>query len=89
MRGGRGPSQNEPPGRQQVAPGGMVTSGAGGYWMLAVTLALPVSVKVHEVRFEPLEEHAPDQMADLPLSTDRVICLPATNVAELGSPTEE
>jgi biotin carboxylase len=40
--------------------------------MLPVTLAFPCSVKVHEARFSPPDEHTPDQMADRSLSTDRV-----------------
>ena len=57
--------------------------------MLPVTLALPLSVKVQEVRFSPPDEHAPDQMADRPLSTFKVICEPRTNVADEGEPTKE
>ncbi|HZI03733.1 MAG TPA: hypothetical protein VEZ71_06910 [Archangium sp.] len=52
--------------------------------MLAETLEVPVNVKVHEERFAPLDEHAPDQMAVRLLSTLKVIGVPRTNVADPG-----
>ena len=43
---------------------------------LAVTVAFPFNVKVHVFRLLPPLEHAPDQIASLPLLTARVMLVP-------------
>ena len=57
------------------------------YCTFAVTLALPLSVKVHvRVSLHPLEQ-APDQMASRPLLMDSEIRVPLANVPEPVLPT--
>jgi hypothetical protein len=55
--------------------------------MLAVTLAVPLIVKEHDRRFEPLLEQAPDQIASRPLATLKVIVVPPANEPEPVVPT--
>ena len=57
------------------------------YWTLAVTDALPLSVKVHVFRLSPPLEHAPDQIASRSLVTRRVIDVPVLNDPEPVLPT--
>jgi hypothetical protein len=52
------------------------------YWTLAFTVAAPFRVNVHlAVLFPPLE-HAPDQIAERPLVTDKVTDVPVVNEAD-------
>jgi hypothetical protein len=54
---------------------------------LAVTAAVPFNVKVHVFRLLPPLEHAPDQIASLPLLTDRVMLVPEVKDACMELPT--
>jgi hypothetical protein len=51
------------------------------YCTFAVTAAVPESVSVHVLTLLPPLEHAPDQIAERPLLTLRVIDVPAANDA--------
>jgi hypothetical protein len=54
----------------------------------AVTDAVPLMVKVHELRFDPPLEQAPDQIAERPVVTRSVIEVPIANDAEPAPPVE-
>ena len=57
------------------------------YCTFADTLAADCSVNVHVLVLFPPLEHAPDQIASLPLVTLSVIEVPVENVAEPELPT--
>jgi hypothetical protein len=54
---------------------------------LAVTAAVPFNVKVQVFRLLPPLEHAPDQIASLPLLTARMTLVPEVNGACMELPT--
>ena len=54
---------------------------------LAVIAAFPLSVKVQALVLFPPLEHAPDQIADLPPETERVMPVPDANDACIELPT--
>ena len=62
---------------------------ANSYCTLAVTVAFPFSVKVQALVLFPPLEHAPDQIADLPPETERVMLVPDAkdDCAELPTAT--
>src|SRR5262245_42362717 len=59
----------------------------GVYRTLAVTVAVPVSVNVHDCVLLPPLEHAPDQIALRPPETVSVIAVPVENDADEVPPT--
>lgn len=65
--------------RDRIAPVRVVWS---GHCTLAVTDAAALRVKVQVVVFDPLLEHAPDQIASRPLETLSVTLVPVANEAE-------
>lgn len=65
----------------------LLTAEAPSHCTLAVTVALPVSVKVQVLVLLPPLEQAPDHMASRPLETVSAIAVPVVNGAEPVLPT--